>query len=1529
MENDESQQSSERSDRGEHSGPLVGIGASAGGLEALRQFFLAMPADTGLAFVLILHLDPNHDSLMAELLAKCTSMPVAQIEDGMRVAADHVYVIPPNHYLSIRAGVLHLEPPTERRGMRMPIDHFLRSLAEALAEKAICAILSGTGSDGTLGLREIKGHGGMTLVQEPNTAQYNGMPYSALATGMVDYRLPVEAMPAVLLRYVRHPYVRGELLPSVASREPQDLLNAIVALVHVRSGHDFRHYKQGTLGRRIARRMGLSCIETLHDYLELLRLSDDEVHKLVRDLLISVTSFFREPPAFEVVLNSVAPALVEQAAADEVLRVWVPGCATGEEAYSLAMVFLDAIRHSGRSLGLQVFATDVDSEALDVARAGIYPLAAAAELPAAFVSQFFSRNGEQISVSKAVREVVVFAAQNLIRDPPFSRLDFISCRNLLIYLDAQVQARIIRLFHFALRSGGYLFLGSAETIGPRTDLFRTLSKKGRIYVRQDTPGETHGVDDYPIVRDAPSLMPPLGGRIRSGLSRRLGERVEEWLLREYAPVAVLVDRSGEALYFHGNTSPYLEMPSGTATHDIVALAREGLRTVLRATLQKAAREHLAIETRAVTLQSARDTRRVRLKVWPLDETEGSLLVCFHDEPAPAPAPAARAGDEGLVNQLEYELKATREDLQTTIEEVESANEELKASNEEVMSMNEELQSTNEELETSKEELQSLNEELSTVNNQLLEKVHELEAANNDLANLLSSTDIATIFLDLELRVRRYTPTATRMFALIEADHGRLIADVAQRFRNGPLVELCQRVLRELKPFQEEVCASDQRWYTLRILPYRTSDMRIDGLVLTFSDITEQRSACAEAESRARQLRIIADAMPALIAHIDLEHRFRFVNAAYERWFELPQQSLLGEPLCTVFGTAAYQHLCPQLEASRSGHVVTARTRLNHCRLGEREVSVTWVPERGASGAVEGFYSLISDITAQQDAERRLFAADVVFRSTTEAAAILDEHGLFSTINPAFEALTGYSQRQSLGENWIFLLSDHQACERSGVDWEAIIASGGWHGELKLRRKNGEAFAAWLTIDAIRPGDDDVRGYVLVFADISTVKEAERRLEYLAHHDPLTGLYNRVMFLERVAHALARAQRQKHITALLYLDLDGFKHVNDSCGHELGDRLLVIAAQRLSDCVRAEDTLARLGGDEFGVLLEEIGEPYGASTVADKIIEAMRTPFVIDQHELVLGVSVGISLFPADGQEAATLIRNADTAMYRAKERGGNVTHFYTPALTESVQQRVSTESALRHALEHDDLLLYFQPQMALGSQRFVGVEALLRWRVSGRGVLGPETFLPVAELSGLIIRVGNRVIEMACAQLAAWRAAGIGAPRLSLHVSARQCMDEDFAGVLAQALQRHGVPASALDLEITESCFLDKRSSLRVLPALHRLGVSLTLDDFGTGYASLAALRDSPLSAIKIDRAFVDELGGKSDHGAIARTVIALGRSQHLRVIAEGVETQKQLAALRSMGCDVGQGFLIAPPMPADEFTLWLQEQHERIEAVE
>ncbi len=878
--------------------PIVGLVASAGGLEAFTSFFSAMPPDNGIAFVLVPHLDPTHESLMVELIARHTRMTVVEVTEGTRAKANHVYVIPPNRYMSISAGTLHLTGPIERGDRQTPIDLFLCSLADDQHERSICVILSGTGAHGTLGLKAIKSAGGMAMVQDPLSTQYSRMPQSAIDTGLADFILPPDKMPEVLLKYLQHPYVNGE---NVASRsiDAEHQLNEIVALLHARAKIDFRYYRKKMLARRITRRMGLSHFYDLGEYLAFLRDHPEEVQRLTRDCLVSVTSFFRDPEAFGVLESKAIAPLIAGLKSGDALRVWVPCCATGEEAYSIAMVFLEQMSAHQKNCQLQVFATDVDLPALETARQGIYPESVAAGVSPERLARFFTPvEGSKYQIDKSLREILVFAAQNVITDPPFSNIDLVSCRNFLIYVEPEMQSRIIGLLHFALRPDGYLFLGSAESIGRHTDLFEPISRKWRLYRRIGMARLAR--PEFPVRLGARTPY-ELGHGEDTGkaLTTPLTDLAQRILLNELAPTAVLVNRKLEALYFVGQTGRYLELPTGEPSLDITEMAPQGMRSKLRGAIYRAIHDRRPVELPKLTISRNGERRAVAVKVTPIESpkaAEGLLLILFRDVvPGRTAAPPEAGKDDSLAAQLESELQAAKEELQGTIEEMESSNEELKASNEEVMSMNEELQSANEELQTTKEELQSLNEELNTVNNQLRERVEELETANNDIANLLNCSDVPTVFLDTKFCIRRFTPAATRLFSLISSDVERPLSHIRTRFTDPDLLTDVESVLTALVPQEKEVHSDDGRSWVRRIMPYRTLDNRIAGIVVTFGDVTQIRAADVQAlrERESRLAAILNTAADAIIT-IDQHGIIEAVNDAAERMFGYTATELVGK-----------------------------------------------------------------------------------------------------------------------------------------------------------------------------------------------------------------------------------------------------------------------------------------------------------------------------------------------------------------------------------------------------------------------------------------------------------------------------------------------------------------------------------------------------------------------------------------------------------------------------------------------------------
>ncbi|MDP1735735.1 MAG: chemotaxis protein CheB [Sulfuritalea sp.] len=833
---------------------VVGIGASAGGLEALEVFFKHVPPACGLAFVVVQHLDPTHKGVMAELLQRSTAMPVEQIRDRMKVAPDHVYVIPPNRDLSILHGVLHLLEPAAPRGLRLPIDYFFRSLAADQQENSIGVILSGMGSDGTLGLRAIKEMAGAVFVQTPATAKFDGMPRSAVDAGLADVVAPAEELAGRIISYLQH----VPLLPIRSADELEDKdqsgLEKVVLILRAQTGHDFSFYKKSTIYRRIERRMGLHQLPRIADYVRYLRENPQEAGLLFKELLIGVTSFFRDPALWEQLRNEVIPGLLAARPNGGVLRAWVPACSTGEEAYSLAIVFreaLDTLKPSAR-YSLQVFATDLDHDAIDKARVGAYPANIAADVDEERLRRFFVQEERGYKLNKEIREMVIFAQQNLVMDPPFTKLDLLSCRNLLIYLDADLQKKLLPLFHYSLNPGGVLALGSSETVGAATDLFAALPGKNRLYRRQDNLLRATPVD-FPLTHArsraeaAVSLQSPSSPPAGSAAS--LQAETEALLLRRYAPAAVLTTGRGDLVYVSGKTGKYLEPAAGKANLNLFAMAREGLAGALNGAFAKAVRENSTLVLKDLALETNGAGQRVNLTIQALTEPavlRGMVLVVFADVPAvpvvKASGKAARtSADQSRIAELAQQLQLAHEELQTTREEMQTSQEELKSANEELQSTNEELQSTNEELTTSKEEMQSMNEELQTVNHELTAKVEELSQAGDDMKNLLDSTDIATLFLDDRLKVRRFTAQTTGIIKLIPGDAGRPVTDLATELDYPGLAADAREVLRSLVFMERQVAARDGRWFRVRIMPYRTQGNRIDGVVITFIDISAART----------------------------------------------------------------------------------------------------------------------------------------------------------------------------------------------------------------------------------------------------------------------------------------------------------------------------------------------------------------------------------------------------------------------------------------------------------------------------------------------------------------------------------------------------------------------------------------------------------------------------------------------------------------------------------------------------------------
>jgi two-component system CheB/CheR fusion protein len=884
--------------------PIVGIGASAGGLEALEQFLSNVPLNSGMAYIVIQHLDPTQKGFLTELLQRITKMEVHLAEDRMTIAPNCVYVIPPNKSMSILKRRLLLFEPIEARGLRLPIDFFLRSLADDCKELAVGLILSGMGSDGSTGIKSIKENNGIVLIQEPSTAKFDSMPRNAIDSVLPDIVAPANELPARLIEFLKFtPSVISDQAPEIKDKSA---LEKILILLRLQTGNDFQLYKKNTVYRRIERRMGVHKIEKIITYVHFLQENPKEVEILFKELLIGVTSFFRDPLVWDKMAETIIPDLISKQKNTTTLRAWVPGCSTGEEAYSLAIVFkeaLEKLRPSAR-ISLQIFASDLDIEAIETARKGYFHTNIVTDVSPDRLNRYFNKSEDGYKINTEIREMIVFAQHNLIMHPPFTKMDIVTCRNLLIYLEPELQKKLLGVFYYSLNPGGTLLLGNSETPGSQGSLYNTVDLKLKIFTRT-----VNSVS--PDFLDFPSSF----SRSKPSTEHQMPEKsivniqtlADQLLLQQFSPAGVLVNENGDIVYISGRTGKYLEPAVGKANLNIFAMLREGLRNEFPAAFRKSIMKREAVELHNIKVGTNGTTHIVNVKIQWIDKPatlRGTIMIIFSDVlEVPKPTSRVKKGQNPSSTReiaLEEEVERLRDEIQSTIEEMQTSQEELKSTNEELQSSNEELQSTNEELTTSKEEMQSLNEELQTVNVELQSKVDDFARVNNDMKNLLNSTDIATLFLDKELNIRRFTNQATKIFKLIKSDIGRPFTDQASDLIYPGLVEDALEVLQSLVFIQKQIPTKDGRWFTIRIMPYRTFDDRIDGLVITFineSDFKDVEWRLTKAE---KMLTLLFSSSNDILIRLSVEGNMLDFNPKAEKFFEIRSKEVINRNFIETF-----------------------------------------------------------------------------------------------------------------------------------------------------------------------------------------------------------------------------------------------------------------------------------------------------------------------------------------------------------------------------------------------------------------------------------------------------------------------------------------------------------------------------------------------------------------------------------------------------------------------------------------------------
>lgn len=1486
---------------------LVGIGASAGGLEALSALIAALPTDLGISYVVLQHLSPTHRSMMAQLLGRETAMAVQEVENGTLPEPDTIYVAPATSNVKLKDGCFQLIEGPREASPRPSVNVFLTSLAEEKIEDAIGVILSGTGSDGASGLRDIKAAGGYTFAQDPQTAKYAGMPQSAIDTGCVDWVLsPEEIAKEIAIIARSHGTVTITKKAPIATTTLKKLLIKVKQQTRI----DFSGYKEGTLWRRIERRMAANHVSDFDDYLKLVDASPEELEHLGKDILISVTAFFRDPESFTALREEMRNLIRGKQAGDEI-RIWVPACATGEEAYTLAIVLAEILGQNLSQYRIQIFATDIDLQALTIARKGSYAESALVDLEPGLAVRYFQKVGNRLEVSRTLRDMVVVARQDIVQDPPFLRLDLVSCRNMLIYLQNELQAKVLATFHYSLNLNGILFLGKSEGIFQQEMLFEVVDKAARIYRRRE--GESRlTVPAFRLPDTSQRAMPKV---VADSEVRLLDEAV-----RRYVPATVLINEDFEILHIHGDVSAYLVVLQGKPNFNLQNLLRRELRADLQLLQHHAEHKHESALGRPHPIDIGGEIRDVRIAVHPTDRGLNNTLylVCF--EVLPRALVPDELGDakplsaEGRnVRELEEELISTRERLQTVIEELETSNEEMQALNEEVVAANEELQSSNEELEAANEELQSTNEELTTVNEEVQVRSAELADLLNDLENIQNSVGFPILVCNASLEIMRFNSPAAALFSLSAVSIKQSMMGIRMPVGMKDFTSLVQDAIVTNRTSETNVF-SNERHYLLHVSPYETRVRNARGAIIVLLDHTERLSAERELSKNREILLAIMNNSTSIIALKDLSGRYEFVNRQFERFFDLTSDDVLGKTDAQVAPRKiADDFRTKELEVVRQRSAIEFEDQLLLGSGEERFLHSIRFPLLTDDDVVYSICTQSIDVTEHKHAEDQLRLAARVFDRAGEGIVVTDPEQRILTVNSAFTLVTGYEAHEVIGKTPHILSSGKHDAEFYQQLWMHLKTHGWWQGEIWNKRKNGDLYPEWLTINSVNDPDGKVINYVGIFSDISVVKESQRRVEFLATHDELTGLPNRALFMDRLRQAIAHSERNGKTFAVLFIDLDNFKVINDSMGHAAGDDLLKEISSRLRDCVRSGDTVARFGGDEFALLIEE-ATIVEAEMTAQRIADSLLHPHPVNRQNVYPGASVGICLYPNDGLDPETLLKNADSAMYKAKDGGKGSHHFFTEELKQIADERLRLETDLRSAIDKNELFLVYQPQIDIPSGRLVGVEALVRWQHPKEGLIAPAKFIPLAEQTGMIDRLGEWVANAACKQMAAWVKQGLMIPRVSINVSPYQFRRSNISALMLRLLSHYGLEANRIMLELTESALAEDIEQVQpMLLELKSLGIRLSIDDFGTGYSSLSYLRRLPIHELKIDQHFVTDIANNADAHAIAKTILLMAQTLGFSVVAEGVENSEQLEVLREIGCDIGQGYLFSHPLSTED----------------
>lgn len=1500
-----------------HKFSVAGIGASAGGLEALRALLGALEPTGEVAFVIAQHMSPQHRSMLVELLAKDCYLSVVEAEDGEPIKPDYVYVNPPNKDIKVINETIRLQELEREVGPKPSIDTLMFSMAEDLGERAVGIILSGTGSDGARGCRAIRAAGGITIAQDPESAKYDGMPNSAIRADAIDLVLTAEQIAVQLQRIIAAPRrnleVTGDAgVDTVASLS--ELINRIYKETHI----DFSQYKESTLGRQVQRRIAALGLANLEEYFDYLEGQPHEIEVLQRSFLISVTHFFRDPESFEKLGIELRDAVLKKAARSSV-RIWVPACATGEEAYSIAISLIEHLGVKTADYDIKIFGTDIDNNATEVARKGVYPEAALVGIPKELVDRYFTQEGRDYKISKHVRDLCIFARQNLVSDPPFLRMDMISCRNLLIYFTSELQDHVIKNFHYSLMQGGLLFLGKSETVGQAcAPLFINMDKGAKLFKKRNVAGRPPQLATRPSAREmrAAAVVPARQSKL---------DAMNRCLLDAYGPPSVMINGAGEPVQFFGEIARFLNLPQGAAEFNLISLAPQSVRTELRALIYRAFNSRKSYQEHITLLQGDEASIRVRIAVRRLavrEQEEDLFLVSFEElgklETSGKAAIETEYTEQTRVRELEDELNSNREHLQAVIEELETSNEELQSLNEELQASTEELQSSNEELETSNEELEATNEELTTLNDELQAKSQELTTANVTLNNIQNSINLGFIVVDKSLRILRYTPKVVRIFNLLPEDKGQSIVGIPSHLNLPNLEANIQHVLEKGSNKSVEVTHQNET-YLLTLTPFIDENGEIDGVILAFNDITELSVIRKTVRETERKFKTITESLQEIVwMSSENFDRFKYLSPTFSEY--------IGYSISTSgFSTSIYREAIHEADRERFLEAIKAEKWDVEYRLVHTTGRVIWVRDRGkvlqdSEPGVKLRIGSAVDITTERDAIRKLTFSEEKFRGifdySTVGIVLLDEKRRICDANNFFKSWLGYTLAEIQGRSIDEFLAASEL-ELSHEQFDELLKGSrvNYKREKQFLTKSGQSVYGLVSVSRAQTPEDPYtdQQFIQVIQDISGEKRARERVYQQANYDSLTNLPNRNLLHDRLAQSLKHAKRADEHLYLLFIDLDSFKEINDTEGHIVGDRVLAKIANRFGHQLRSEDVLSRFGGDEFVVVLHSESGLEGVQTVIEKLLEAAREEILIGEQMFHLSASIGIACYPSDAEDEQALVQYADTAMYAAKAEGGNDCRFFSRDMNELANSRRGVKYDLLRAIEHDEFELNFQPLVDPCNDQVTGAEVLIRWNHPDRGYLLPSEFIPIAEETYLIEQIDLWVLRKV-SELLTQR--GEELRHLSVNLTARTVRTSAFE----QWAQAHQKILSMLTFEMTEGAFYRDLDHLNtVLADVRSRGARVSLDDFGTGYSNLSRIGNLPVDQIKIDKTFTDLIVQRRTRVPVIDAIFNIAEQFKIGVVAEGVETDIQHSYLTKKRGVVIQGFFYAQPMLLESYIEFCQ----------